>query len=149
MSQLINRYSEGVFIILASPFTENCQLDLSSKDSLVDFYLDSGVSGMTILGIMGKIQTLTADESLTFANHIIIRFSGRIPIVVGVSAASINNMRRLLQSVMDAGASGVMVAPMPGLCTETKLEQYYKQVRQALGPEEPICLKDYPQTTGV
>ena len=58
-------------------------------------------------------------------------------------------MRRLLQSVMDAGASGVMVAPMPGLCTETKLEQYYKQVRQALGPEEPICLKDYPQTTGV
>ena len=55
MSQLINRYSEGVFIVLASPFTENCQLDLSSKDSLVDFYLDSGVSGMTILGIMGKI----------------------------------------------------------------------------------------------
>ena len=149
MSQLINRYSEGVFIISATPFTENGELDLSSTDSMVDFYLDSGVSGMTILGIMGEAQKLTAAESLAFANHIISRVGGRIPIVVGVSGASLDNMRRLSQSVMDAGASGVMVAPMPGLCTETKLDQYYKQVCQALGPEVPICLQDYPQTTDV
>tara|TARA_B100000886_G_scaffold69832_1_gene44224 strand:- start:305 stop:1240 length:936 start_codon:yes stop_codon:yes gene_type:complete len=149
MSQLINRYSEGVFIISATAFTENGELDLSSMDSMVDFYLNSGVSGMTILGIMGEAQKLTAAESLTFANHIISRVGGRIPIVVGVSGASLDNMKRLSQSVMDAGASGVMVAPMPGLCTETKLDQYYKQVCQALGPEVPICLQDYPQTTGV
>ena len=149
MSQLIDRCSEGVFIISATPFTENGELDLSSTDSLVDFYLNSGVSGMTILGIMGEAQKLTAAESLTFANHIISRVGGRIPIVVGVSGASLDNMSRFSQSVMDAGASGVMVAPMPGLCTETKLDQYYKQVCQALGPEVPICLQDYPQTTGV
>ena len=149
MSQLINRYSERVFVISASPFTENGELDLSSTDSIVDFYLNSGVSGMTILGIMGEAQKLTAAESLTFANHIISRVGGLIPIVVGVSGASLDNMRRLSQSVMDAGASGVMVAPMPGLCTETKLDQYYKQVCQALGPAVPICLQDYPQTTGV
>ena len=149
MSQLINRDSEGVFIISATPFTENGELDLGSTDSMVDFYLNSGVSGMTILGIMGEAQKLTAAESLTFANHIISRVGGRIPIVVGVSGASLDNMSRLSQSVMDAGASGVMVAPMPGLCTETKLDQYYKQVCQALGPEVPICLQDYPQTTGV
>ena len=149
MSQLINRYSKDVFIISATPFTENGELDLFSTDSLVDFYLNSGVSGMTILGIMGEAQKLTAAESLTFARHIISRVGGRIPIVVGVSGASLDNMKRLSQSVMDAGASGVMVAPMPGLCTETKLDQYYKQVCQALGPEVPICLQDYPQTTGV
>ena len=149
MSQLINRYSEGVFIISATPFTENGELYLSSTDSVVDFYLNSGVSGMTILGIMGEAQKLTAAESLKLANHIISRVGGRIPIVVGVSGASLDNMKRLSQSVMDAGASGVMVAPMPGLCTETKLDQYYKQVCHALGPEVPICLQDYPQTTGV
>ena len=149
MSQLINRYSEGVFIISATPFTENDELDLSSTDSMVDFYLNSGVSGMTILGIMGEAQKLTAAESLKFTNHIISRVGGRIPIVVGVSGASLDNMKRLSQSVMDAGASGVMVAPMPGLCTEIKLDQYYKQVCHALGPEVPICLQDYPQTTGV
>jgi len=111
--------------------------------------LNSGVSGMTILGIMGEAQKLTAAESLKFANHVINRVGGRIPVVVGVSGSSFDNMKSLSQSVMDAGASGVMVAPMPGLCTETKLDQYYKQVCHSLGPEVPICLQDYPQTTGV
>ena len=100
MTQLINRNSEGVFIISATPFKENGELDLFSTDSLVDFYLKSGVSGMTILGIMGEAQKLTADESLTFANHIISRVGGRIPIVVGVSGASLDNMKRLSNSVM-------------------------------------------------
>ena len=149
MSQLINRYSKDVFIISATPFTENGELDLFSTDSLVDFYLNSGVSGMTILGIMGEAQKMATDESLKFSNHIIRRVGGRIPIVVGVSGASLDNMKRLSHSVMNAGASGVMVAPMPGLGTETKIDQYYKQVCQALGPEVPICLQDYPQTTGV
>ena len=149
MSNLINRYSEGVFIISATPFAEDGELDLSSTDRLVDFYLESGVSGMTILGIMGEAQKLTADESLRFGQHIINRVGGRVPIVVGVSGASLDNMRRLSHSVMDAGAAGVMVAPMPGLGTETKLNQYFKQVCETLGAEVPICLQDYPQTTGV
>ena len=149
MSNLINRYSEGVFIISATPFAEDGELDLSSTDRLVDFYLESGVSGMTILGIMGEAQKLTADESLRFGKHVINRVGGRVPIVVGVSGASLDNMRRLSHSVMDAGAAGVMVAPMPGLGTETKLNQYFKQVCKTLGAEVPICLQDYPQTTGV
>jgi len=149
MSNLINRYSEGVFIISATPFAEDGELDLSSTDRLVDFYLESGVSGMTILGIMGEAQKLTADESLRFGKHIINRVSGRVPIVVGVSGASLDNMKRLSHSVMDSGAAGVMVAPMPGLGTETKLNQYFKQVCETLGAEVPICLQDYPQTTGV
>ena len=125
MSQLINRYSKDVFIISATPFTENGELDLFSTDSLVDFYLNSGVSGMTILGIMGEAQKMATDESLKFSNHIIRRVGGRIPIVVGVSGASLDNMKRLSHSVMNDGASGVMVAPMPGLGTETKIDQYY------------------------
>ena len=58
-------------------------------------------------------------------------------------------MKRLTDMVMELGAAGVMVAPMPGLGTETKLDNYYKQVCAILGPEVPICLQDYPQTTGV
>ena len=149
MSNLINRYSEGVFIISATPFAEDGELDLSSTDRLVDFYLESGVSGMTILGIMGEAQKLTADESLRFGKPLMNRVGGHVPIVVGVSGASLDNMRRLSHSVMDAGAAGVMVAPMPGLGTETKLNQYFKQVCETLGAEVPIWLQDYPQTTGV
>jgi 4-hydroxy-tetrahydrodipicolinate synthase len=50
---------------------------------------------------------------------------------------------------MEAGAAGVMVAPLPGLATEPKQRAYFAQVCDALGGDVPICLQDYPQTTGV
>lgn len=149
MPQLIHRHSEGIFIIAATPFCDNGSLDLASTDSMIDFYLESGVSGITILGIMGEAPKLGDVESKDFASHVIQRVDGRVPIVVGVSGAGLDNMVKLSHSAMDAGAAGVMVAPMQGLTTATKLSSYYAQVCEALGPDVPICLQDYPQTTGV
>ena len=146
---MIHRKSNGVFIIAATPFTDSGALDLDSADRMVDFYLEMGVSGMTILGIMGEAPKLTSDESLTFARHILQRVAGRVPVVVGVSVPGLDNMARLTGEVMGAGAAGVMVAPMPSLNTDMKQKGYFAQVCNGLGPDVPICLQDYPQTTGV
>ncbi|PWJ20914.1 dihydrodipicolinate synthase family protein [Jannaschia seohaensis] len=149
MAALIDRQSSGVFIIAATPFTDDGALDLESADRMVDFYLECGVSGMTILGIMGEAPKLAPDESMTFARHVLDRVAGRVPVIVGVSAAGLDNMARLTGAVMEAGAGGVMVAPQPGLLTDPKLKGYIAQVCAALGPDVPICFQDYPQTTGV
>ena len=149
MPRLINRRSQGIFIIAATPFNDNGSLDLASTDRMVDFYLECGASGITILGIMGEAPKLGDLESKDFASHVIQRIDGRVPVVVGVSGAGLDNMAKLSHSVMDSGAAGVMVAPMQGLTTATKLNSYYTQVCDALGPDVPICLQDYPQTTGV
>ncbi|WP_375267128.1 dihydrodipicolinate synthase family protein [Planktotalea sp.] len=146
---MIHRKSNGVFIIAATPFTDDGALDLKSADRMVDFYLEMGVSGMTILGIMGEAPKLTSEESLSFARHILDRVDGRVPVVVGASGPGLNNMARLTGEVMSAGAAGVMVAPMPSLNTDMKQKGYFAQVCSALGPDVPICLQDYPQTTGV
>ena len=146
---MIHRKSNGVFIIAATPFTMDGALDLTSTDRMVDFYLDMGVSGMTILGIMGEAPKLASEESLTFARHVLARVNGRVPVVVGVSGPGLDNMKRLTDEVMSAGAAGVMVAPMPSLNTDTKQKGYYAQVCKTLGADVPICLQDYPQTTGV
>lgn len=146
---MITRQSKGVFVIAATPFKQDGALDLESTDRMVDFYLDCGVDGMTILGIMGEAPKLTQDESRAFSERVLTRVAGRIPVIVGVSGAGLDNMALLSRSVMQAGASGVMVAPMPGLNTEMKQQNYFAQVCAALGPDIPLCLQDYPQTTGV
>jgi len=149
MTQNIHRGSQGVFIIAATPFVDDGGLDFDSTNKMVDFYLECGVSGMTILGIMGEAPKLSGDESLAFAKLVLDRVAGRVPVVVGVSGAGLDNMARLSHASMKCGAAGVMVAPMPGLSTEAKLKSYFAQVCHALGPDVPICLQDYPQTTGV
>jgi len=148
MSNLIHRQSEGVFIIAATPFDDSGAIDFDSTDRMVDFYLETGVSGMTILGIMGEAPKMAGDEAESFARHVLKRVGGRVPVVVGVSAAGLDNMARLADTAMDAGAGGVMVAPQPGMITEAKLNTYMAQVCETLG-STPICFQDYPQTTGV
>lgn len=145
---LIDRNSKGVFIIAATPFDDDGALDLASTDRMVDFYLDCGVTGMTILGIMGEAPKMAGDEAVTFARHVLNRVDGRVPVIVGVSAAGLDTMARLAATAMDAGAGGVMVAPQPGMVTETKLKGYMAQVCAAM-PDVPVCFQDYPQTTGV
>jgi len=149
MTQMIHRHSAGVFIIAATPFAEDGALDLASTDRMVEFYLEAGVTGMTILGIMGEAPKMGGDEAPRFARHILTRVAGRVPVIVGVSAAGLDNMKRLSDTVMSDGAAGVMVAPMPGLQTETKLARYMAEVCATLGDQTPICFQDYPQTTGV
>ena len=149
MTDLIHRNSSGVFVIAATPFTEDGALDLASTDRMVDFYLETGATGMTILGIMGEAPKLSGEESRSFVKRVLARIDGRVPVIVGVSGAGIDPMRALTAEVMAAGAAGVMVAPMQGMGPEDRIEGYFAQVCKALGPDVPVCLQDYPQTTGV
>jgi 4-hydroxy-tetrahydrodipicolinate synthase len=144
----LSEQAKGVYIIAATPFTEEGALDLQSIDTLTDFYLGCGVHGFTLLGMMGEAHKLTADESLSVVDRVIGRAQGR-QVIVGVSHAGLENVRRLSHEVMVAGASGVMVAPPAGLKGDDGVYNYYAQVFKALGPDIPVVYQDYPQTTGV
>ena len=144
----LTEQAKGVFIIAATPFTDEGALDLSSVDSLTDFYLGCGVTGFTLLGIMGEAPKLTAEESLSVVDRVVRRAQGR-QIIVGVSHAGLENVRRLCHEVMVAGASGVMVAPPPGLKGDDGVYNYFAQVFKELGPDIPVVYQDYPQSTGV
>jgi 4-hydroxy-tetrahydrodipicolinate synthase len=70
-------------------------------------------------------------------------------VIVGVSHAGIENVRRLAHEVMIAGAAGVMVAPLAGLKGDDGIYNYYAQVFAALVPDIPVVYQDYPPATGV
>jgi 4-hydroxy-tetrahydrodipicolinate synthase len=140
--------AKGVYIIAATPFTDDGALDLQSVDSLTDFYLSCGVHGFTLLGMMGEAHKLTSDESIDVVKRVIGR-AGNRQVIVGVSHAGLENVRRLSHEAMVAGAAGVMVAPPPGLKGDDGIYNYYAQVFAALGPDIPVVYQDYPQTTGV
>ncbi|MBS0518331.1 MAG: dihydrodipicolinate synthase family protein [Proteobacteria bacterium] len=144
----LTEQAKGVFIIAATPFTDDGALDLESVDSLTDFYLGCGVHGFTLLGMMGEAHKLTVEESLDVVKRV-IRRAGDRQVIVGVSHAGIENLRRLAHEVMVAGAAGVMVAPPPALKGDDGIYNYYAQAFAALGSDIPVVYQDYPQATGV
>ena len=149
MTRLLDESAKGVYIIAATPFADNGALDLDSTDRMTDYYLRVGCDGMTILGVMGEAPKLSPEESVQFADRVLRRVAGRIPVIVGVSAPGMTVMKSLTDKVMDLGAAGVMVAPNAGLKTDEAIEAYYAAVVKTLGAGVPIVLQDYPALTGV
>ena len=141
--------ARGVYLITVTPFTDSGALDLASTDRMVDFCLEAGVTGLTVLGIMGEATKLTAEESRLFVKQVLARVAGRVPVVVGASAPGFAPMRELTDSVMALGAAGVMVAPPSTLRTDDQIAAYFEMVQETLGPDVPWVLQDHPVATGV
>jgi 4-hydroxy-tetrahydrodipicolinate synthase len=139
--------AKGVYPIAATPFNADMSIDYGSVDRLTEFYQDAGATGMTILGILGEAQKLEPEESLTIARRVIAR--SRVPVVVGVSNPSFAAMRRLAREAMDAGAAGVMLAPASHLRSDEQIATYFNHAVEAIGPDVPWALQDYPLTLSV
>lgn len=139
--------ANGVYIVTQTPFDERGALDLSSIDSLVEFCVAHGANGFTVLGISGEASKLTADEAVVVSARFVAR-ARSLPVIAGVSNPSLAQLVQVTRSVMDGGATGVMIAPPAGLRTEEDVYNYFDAVYSRIG-EVPTVLQDYPAATGV
>ena len=154
MSATLQASARGVYLITVTPFTDSGALDASSTDRMVDFCLERGVTGLTVLGIMGEAPKLTMQESEAFVQQVLARVQGRVPVVVGASAPGFAAMKELTERVMALGASGVMVAPPSTVRTDDQILGYFDMVSETLASVSgaqgvPWVLQDHPVATGV
>ncbi|MDB5632728.1 MAG: dihydrodipicolinate synthase family protein [Tardiphaga sp.] len=140
--------ASGVFPIAPTPFHPDGRLDDASVDTLIDGYLKAGSNGVTVLGIMGEAPKLEPSESIAVADRFIKGF-GKLPVIVGVSSPGFAAMRALSREVMEKGAAGVMIAPVPSLRTDDQIIGYYRQAIEAIGSDTPFVIQDYPLTLSV
>lgn len=143
---MLDETAQGVFTIAVTPFLPDGALDWDSIDRMVDFYIEKGATGLTILGMMGEAGKLTAEESVAVVKRVTARSS--VPIVVGVSAPGFAAMKTLSDAAMDLGAAGVMVAPPGSLKTDDQIVTYYHNAAEVLG-DAPFVLQDFPLVTNV
>ena len=139
--------AKGVFVIAPTPFHDDGRVDERSVDRMTDFFLECGVTGITVLGQMGEAPKLDHQEALDIAARVIAR--APVPIVVGVTAPGFAAMRALAREAMERGAAGVMIGPPNTLRTDDQIVTYYRQAAEAIGAGVPFVLQDYPLTFSV
>ena len=135
--------AHGVYAIAITPFHADGRVDADSIARVTDFYLGCGVSGLTVLGIMGEAPKLDADEALAIVTAFVARAKG-VPVVVGVSAPGFAAMRTMANGAMERGAAGVMIAPPSTLRTDDQIVAYYRNAVEAIGTQIPFVIQDYP-----
>ncbi|MCC6803789.1 MAG: dihydrodipicolinate synthase family protein, partial [Anaerolineae bacterium] len=144
----MNQQITGVFNILATPFDAALQVDWDSLRCLVNFQLDRGAYGLTILGVLGEAAKLSVDERRQVVDTVAETVAGRAPIVVGVSHPEIKTCIALSQAAFAAGAAGVMIAP-PRMekPTDAAVIALYSEIAAAI--DQPIVVQDFPPVNGV
>src|ERR1043165_7908553 len=119
MPAMLDTSAHGVYIIAATPFTDDGAVDTASVDRLMDFYVGTGITGVTVLGIMGEAPKLTHAESIALTRQVVRRVKS-LPVIVGVSSPGFASMAALTKDVMDAGAGGGVVAPPSARQTDAR-----------------------------
>ncbi len=138
----------GIFNILATPFDANQKLDLVSLRRLVEFQLDMGVYGLTILGVLGEAAKLSLNERRLVLETVMETVDHRVPVVVGTSHTKVETCISLSHAAFCAGASGVMIAPprMPGAQDDDIIALYSRIADQVDGA---IVVQDFPPVNDV
>lgn len=138
---------KGIFAIMATPFDDEGQVDIESIRTLVEFNIEKGVYGITILGILGEAHKLNENERETITSVVIDQVAGRIPVVVGTSTGGTDLTIYYSKRAVELGADGIMVAPPTNVKNLDAVFEYYRRIAAAVNV--PIVVQDEPNFSGV
>lgn len=114
---------------------------------MIGFFAALGVTGVTLLGVLGESNRLTdAERSGLIATA--VAAAGELPVIAGCSHTGTAATVSLAQEAAAQGARAVMIAPskQPSPSDE-QVFNYYKQVGEK--SPLPIVLQDHPASTEV
>jgi len=139
---------EGIIPILATPFHDDESLDLESWRRLLEFMIDLGVHGVTILGVLGESNRLNDHEREELIQSAVATVKKRVPIIVGTSHSGTRAAKHLSQMAQNLAADAVMVMagkePVPN---DDRIVEFYQRVADGL--TIPIVLQDHPASSEV
>lgn len=101
----------GVFPAVTTQFHEDLSLNLEATAAHLETLIQSGISGLVMLGSLGENVTLTTQEKQDVLKTAIEVSNGRVPVLSGVAELSTAAAVAYTQSVQALGADGIMLMP--------------------------------------
>ncbi len=133
---------DGVHAVVPTVFHDDGSLDLGGLADVVDAYGRAGVSGLIVLGVMGEVDTLDADERRRVVTTVHKAGAG-LPVVVGLGAPGEGQLPAA-RAALDLGADLLLA----GLAAGTEEERTGLLARLCdLGV--PVVAQHHPAASGV
>lgn len=138
---------KGCFPVVCTPFRDDGSVDEEDFDRVVDFLLACGVDGLVFPGVASEVDTLTDAERDRLVARLGARLRGRVPFIVGASAATPEAVLHHASTGRAAGAAAAMVMA-PGALGDDP-DAHVAFFRQIAGSAEvPIMAQNAPRPVG-
>jgi 4-hydroxy-tetrahydrodipicolinate synthase len=138
---------EGVYSVLPTPFQANGDLDLESLKRVIDLFVESGVNGLTALGVTSEVARMNDAERVEVLRTVVKHVNGRVRVVAGATAEGLRTCIDYTKCAKETGADAVMISPprMPKLNSDAVVRHF---AGVAAAVDIPIVIQDYPPISG-
>ena len=102
---------KGVFPAVTTQFRNDQSLDLDATARHIEVLIDSGISGLIMLGSLGENTALEPEEKRRVMEVAVKTSRGRVPVLSGVAECSTASACRYARAMEKLAADGLMVLP--------------------------------------
>src|SRR4051812_27726838 len=139
---------KGVFPAATTQLKRDQSLDLEATARHLEVLIESGISGLIMLGSLGENTALEAKEKRQVMELAVKTSQGRVPVLSGVAECSTARGCQYARDMEKLGADGLMVLPaMVYKADPRETIAHFRAVAQASGL--PIICYNNPIAYGV
>lgn len=131
----------GIFPIVYTPFDEETRIDEEDLERLIEHLIAAGTHGLAAVGGASECHKMPAAERMWLAERTLHYARGRVPIIVGTSAANTAESIALSQHAEAIGAQAVFLTPpLFGSVTDAALVHHFGGVARTVAI--PVIVQD-------
>ena len=104
-------YWKGVFPAITTQMKKDGSIDFDATANHINVLIESGVTGMVMIGSLGENQSMLPDEKRDVVRCALEVSYGRVPILSGVAESSTGAAVQYVRDMQSIGADGVMLMP--------------------------------------
>jgi dihydrodipicolinate synthase/N-acetylneuraminate lyase len=140
----MNASYRGIFTIPSTPFKKTGEIDIPSFRRVVDFCIECGAHGLVFPVNASEWTLLSDDERFQLSEVLVEQNAGRIPVVIGVAAASQEIAAKFAKHANTIGADAVIAMP-PHVrrkpLSDDAIFEYFSTISEAA--RVPVFIQDW------
>ncbi|HYU16597.1 MAG TPA: 4-hydroxy-tetrahydrodipicolinate synthase [Actinomycetota bacterium] len=137
----------AVVTAMATPFTEQGDLDLEAARSLARWLLDTGTDALVVHGSTGEAATMTDGEKADLV-RLVKEVAGDAPVIAGTGTYDTRHSIHLSEAARDAGADALLiVCPYYNKPPQRGVVAHYRAIAEAV--DLPVLAYNIPGRTAM
>lgn len=138
----------GVIPAMATPFTDNYEVNYEKLADLIRDYLAAGVHGISVAGSQGEFFSLTVNEHIKLIEKTVEAVNGRVPVYAGTGAVSTRQSIEITKAAEEIGVDlALVITPYFAQPRQDELAEHYVAIAKAT--KLPVMLYNNPPRTYV
>lgn len=139
---------QGIYVPLVTPFNADKSLDVETLKTLVQSFIDKGVSGLVVCGTTGEYYALTEAERNAVLTTVANVAKGKVMLIAGINDLSTEGACRRAKEAEVLGYEAFMLAPPAySLPDQAGVIAHYETVAKVTNL--PIIMYNFPARVGI